>query len=546
MITVKMHQGRVLVDDLATYYDDLFAVSSEQVQNAIDARATRIVQIMDLKRRTLETLDNGNGLSQERMTKALQNVRESLKDEREDYGKFGIGLFAALSIFDGMTVCSCPAPRVTGYTEYPFKTQAIREQAQVVIDERPAEGLRFDPSGKVWWRTRYISTGLTTDRRKSTISLPELARSIAFHYGVKIRERNIDITLVLFDAKGGRAELKVVAPEFSGKELPTFTATIKECGRVEVKLYVALLARVGRKGTIGFGNLVNPSRISEAQFVACACRSLDQQVSHALRSGVFEGTVLCEKISLHPTRKRFVEDDALFGLCEALERWFREQGKTILQETEAQDADKRFQRIGLEVMPFAEQLIKQESFQALALRFELGTTGVGHARIPKKQVIGTEEATAMSSGGGVLGKRPSTEEGSGDGRDIPKKENTEHKPGIVYGPKGKRRTEVQGSSTGLRFEYVEMEQFQIPFDFDAKSGTLSFNVNHPGWGQCQEKDEFLRRYHIAVLTSALLLETYRNGEGSLDPDLKHYAHEFLTHQTFAIINGDALTTKLKA
>ena len=91
-----------------------------------------------------------------------------------------------------------------------------------------------------------------------------------------------------------------------------------------------------------------------------------------------------------------------------------------------------------------------------------------------------------------------------------------------------------------------MEQFQIPFDFDAKSGTLSFNVNHPGWGQCQEKDEFLRRYHIAVLTSALLLETYRNGEGSLDPDLKHYAHEFLTHQTFAIINGDALTTKLKA
>lgn len=101
---------------------------------------------------------------------------------------------------------------------------------------------------------------------------------------------------------------------------------------------------------------------------------------------------------------------------------------------------------------------------------------------------------------------------------------------------------MKGNSTGLRFDYVEMEEFRTPFVFDSETGALTFNIRHPSWGLCQANDRFLREYHIAVLTQALTLETFRDQrQGTLGPELVRFAYEALNHQTFAILNGDALT-----
>lgn len=544
-LTVKLNEGKVLMEDLVKYYDTIPAALEETVQNAIDAGANRIESTINIKASTMQTCDNGPGMSREKMQEVLTSVRDTLKSgNKRAYGEHGIGNFAPLAVAAKMTITTCPEPRVSGYSDYYFEGEKIRMQKSITITGKAVDGLTHDPNGKVWWRTRSLATGLTGDKKKSAVDLEELARSVAFHYGDEIRRRKINITLTLIDVAGKSSTVKVEAPEFSGKPLDVYRSKLPECGEVEIRLFVARLGRGGRKGTIAFGRFANPSRITEHQFVDCARKDLDGTVAKALTSGVFEGVILCEKVGNHPTRKGFVDNDALLALCEVIEKWYADCGKAILAETEEQDSDHRFQQIGASVMPYAELLIKQEEFRTIVGKFLIGNTGDGHARLPRKNIIGQDDGRAISAGGGAFGERSRTGEGEGDGSGSAKRENPEHRPGIIYGPRGKRRTEVKGSSTGLRFEYIEMEEFRVPFVFDSESGTLSFNIRHPSWGLCQPNDEFLRKYHVAVLTTALSLEMFRDEStgNRLTPELERFAHESLTHHTFAILNGDALTT----
>ena len=153
-IAVKLHQGRILVDYLARFYDSLSAVVQEMVQNSIDAGATRVDTTINLKSRCIETCDNGKGASREKIEDALTSVGNTMKTGPRQYGQFGLGNFASLSIGAELTITSCPEARTSSYTDYLFVTETIRKQGQVVIPEKPADNLTFDPQGKTWWRTR--------------------------------------------------------------------------------------------------------------------------------------------------------------------------------------------------------------------------------------------------------------------------------------------------------------------------------------------------------------------------------------------------------
>ncbi len=545
-ISVKMHQGRVMVDRLAHHYPDLTAVTEEAVQNGIDAKASRIDVSINLKKRTLQVMDNGSGAGREKMRQALESVGDTLKTEPGNYGQFGLGIFAALSIAKEFTIVSCPANRSSGYTLYEFVTGTIREQKEVVIPERPVEILSFDPSGETWWRTNMSATGITKDRRKSAITIGNLASSIAVKYGEKIRKQGIQVNLEIIDREGKAERTVVRTSEFSGDPLSLLSLTGRECGTVTVELFVARLARGGRKGVIAFGRPSNPSRISGKQFVDCTREILDATVSKAILSGIFEGVILCERVKLHADRTRFEDDDALFALCEALEEWYRKVGRKVVEETATQDSDNRFQRIGNSVMPYAELLLQQEPFKGVAGRIVIGTVGDGHAKVPKKLTLGKEDATSLASDGAPYCERAEgKEDATDDGRPVPppQKERPEHAPGVVYGGRGRRRTEVKGSSTGLRFDYVEMDDFRTPFSYSPNTGALSFNIRHPNWGLCQQNDGFLQRYHILVVTTALTLESFRDSMNGSSPELQRFSFEALNHQVFAILNGEAMVAK---
>ncbi|MDE2188666.1 MAG: hypothetical protein KGJ35_02985 [Patescibacteria group bacterium] len=381
------------------------------------------------------------------------------------------------------------------------------------------------------------------------MDLEGLCNDIALAFGEKIREKQIKITVSITDAKGKESSAKVEAPEFSGESIGRIDfpeGEVKEAGKVVFDLYIARIGRGGRKGNIAFGTLDNPSRITTKQFVTCTSHLLKPEVAKALISGLFEGRILCQNVVLHADRTRFEDNDALFALCEVLEHWWKLDGHKLIKQIEDATDDVRFQEIGNQAMKFGELLLKQPTFSGVFAGIKFGTIGKGHADIDPEKIIGPEDVKSLASGGGGPDKpKKSGDKGNDGDTTTPKKEHIKHVPGVTSGPKGRVRTEVKGSSTGLRFSHVEMEDFRIPFTYEAKSGLLAFNMRHQNWGMCCADDTFLRKYHIAVITTALSLELFKGQKDSIDPQVEKYAHEMLTHTVFGIVNGEAVATKDK-
>ncbi|MEK7641681.1 MAG: ATP-binding protein [Patescibacteria group bacterium] len=536
-VKVKIHQGHALMT-LARHYYSIPAVIMEIVQNAIDAGATKIAVEIDKPKNMLVVCDNGSGASREKVTQALQSVAATMKS-KDKYGQFGIGLISPLAVSGKFLFTSCPTPRYNDYVEYVFVTKDIAEAPEVSIPQRSVPNFQFDPQGKTWWRTRVEATKLTQERRPSTVIPKELVAAIALKYGEAIRARSIQISIEMTDDTGIKTSTQVEAPQYTGIKLATFTGSQVECGDVKIGLYLARLQKGGRKGSIAFGTMDNPSRISGEQFAKCAKELLDPQVAKALMSGVFEGCITCKKVSLHPDRTKFEDNDALFALCEVIEGWYKKVGKKTYEEAGEQAQDQYFQDVGRSVMSFIDMLAAQPQFAEVMSKIKIGTIGSGHVRVPKKAVIGTEDATSLSADGGAGGTR-SHHNDSDEDRNPPKSELKSHVPATVYGPKGKRRTEVRGNSTGIRLEHVDMEDFRIPFEFTRESGTLSINTNHTLFGRCQKEKAFLQQYHGIVATIAFSLEMHRNKDGSINPELVNFAHESLENQVFGIENGKSL------
>jgi hypothetical protein len=540
-VPVGAHLGKVMYR-LARNYGDVPSVAKEIVQNAIDSGALKIDVAISLQQRTMVVLDNGSGASSEKVTLALDSIGDTLK-ESDKFGQFGLGLISPISIASHFTFTTCPQPRKEGYREYLFVTKDIAKQRRPVIPESEVPQLQHDPNGKVWWRTKVNVRGITKDKRISEVSLEGLINDIALAFGEKIREKKIDVSVSIIDEKGKEFSAKVEAPEFSGESLGRVefaSGEVMEAGKVVFDLYIARITKGGRKGNIAFGTIDNPSRITTKQFVVCTSRILRPEVAKALISGLFEGRILCQNVVLHADRTRFEDNDALFALCEVLEHWWKLDGQKWIKKVEEDTDDERFQAIGNQAMKFGELLLKQPVFSGVFAEIEVGSITKDHTKVSPKKLIGPDSGTSLTGTG--AGKTGSGGGSGGTGeREKPTTEHPRHTPGPVYGPRGRVRTEVKGNSTGLRFSHVEMEDFRIPFTYEAKTGLLAFNMRHPNWGMCRGSDGFLRQYHIEVITAALYLELFKGQEGSVDPQVEKYAHGILTYAVFAIVNGKAVT-----
>ena len=382
---------------------------------------------------------------------------------------------------------------------------------------------------------------LVKDRFLMAMSHQDLLDELALKYGKAIRENEILITVVLTDADGEEHSGNVVAPVYTGDKLEKFEVVGDDAGKVAADLYIARLLKAGRKGKIGLGRFDNPSRISMEQLVASTRGMIKAEVAQGFMSGIFEGEILCERVKMNPNRSRFEGSDALVDFCLQIEAWWAKIGKKVIDEYRTRDGDERYQRLALSVLPFAELMLKQIRFQGVADQIKVGTTGRGHAEVPRKSVIGPGEGTALAIGGHPFEEKDKpTKTGKDGGKKPPTIEHPNHSPAIAYGPKGGLRIEVKGSSTGLRIAYEEMEDTKIPFTFDPMSGRLTFNIDHPDWSACEDSDTTLVKYHMQVIMAALSLELFRNMNGDLSQEVVAFAHRHLGEQVFAIMNGEAM------
>lgn len=540
LVPTGMHQGRVWIR-LAKHYADLLAVILEVVQNAIDSQASKVSIDINLATRQFKVMDNGAGASREKIGTALDSIGDTMKKSSHQYGQFGLGLISPISIAKMFTFTSCSQARRNDYVRYTFVKDDIEPQRHVNIPFKNLD-LQYDPQGSMWWRTCVEVTGISKDRQATKIDCGGLASDIAQRFGEEIRRREIYISIQMKDSEGNAYSQQVEAPEFTGDKIEPYKVHMTESGNVSFELYVARISRGGiRNGNIVFGSSTNPSRITCKQFVVNTNQFLQPTIGKALMSGVFEGSIIADKVKLHADRTRFEENDALVALCALIEGWYESEGKKYVKEAEEAAADNRFQRIGCQVMPFAEELLQQSQYESVFKRITTGSIGEGHSKVPKKSILGKEEVPSMSATGKGLGddggakRKPSTTN--------PKDEHPLHSPGTVFGKLGRKRTEVKGHSTGLRFAHFEMEDFRIPFIYDAETGLLSFNMRHSNWGLCSERDEYVRKYHIAVLICALTLELQKGEKSETDPAVQNYAWEALTAHVFAIRHGDAKIVK---
>ncbi len=551
---VTFNQGRALCK-IAGEYPTLYESIMEAVQNAIDANATEINIVLNRKSQHLAIRDNGDGVTMQEFEVALSKVCESVK-ERGKLGQFGIGLISPLGKCKYFTFISSPSrARTEGYVEWKFVTDDIRAQAlNVTVPHRQrvdlvskaisSGGTRRDVTA-VEWNTQLEVFGYTKDKVINKIpSAEELLNGIVDRYGAAMRRNNVQIGVAIINEDGSHDLKAGSARPFTGKKLPEKIIRNKDGGATTIRLYLARkTAEKGYRGKVSVGEADNDFRFAFSTF-ARSVPILASELVDALTSGIFEGEILSEKARLHANRRSFVEGEALYGFCDAIEAWFKEEGEGHLEQIQGQREDERLQELGLQSMRNLEQVLKLPMYAELNKvinSFKRGTVGENHTLPSDAAVLGKQKEKSLAVQGAGNGAQEDSDH-KGDGE----VEKPNHHPYTVAGPKGQRRTIVKSDSLGLQFSHTAMEGSDRLFELDIRNGVLHFNIRHPVWVACDRDgkgNRQLRQLQEFITIQALELEL-------MPPDWRKYidlfVNEVMNPFGFLIQNSRSYTfTKTK-
>lgn len=507
-VQLGFHEGETLLK-LAGTYPTLQEVIEEAVQNCLDAGAGVISIFVDFSKRTCRIRDNGSGVSQSKFYQALNSVGKGIKTD-DKLGRFGLGLIAPLGKCAKFTFISSPKPQKKGFIQWLFNTAAIQRQHKgLTIPEKVREDIIFGQGqGRVWWRTQVNISDFTPDKTLSALSLESLSRGILEKYSLAMGQIKTKVNIRIIDESGKEHRTEVVAGDFQGKPLPTVELHDTNCGRVVFRMFITRqLDRKKKRINIRFGELNSAFRFSAANFLKSSINTewLSGDLIEAIRSGIFEGEILAEKVTLNPSRKSFEVNDALIGLYDCMYRWYEDHARQFLEsEKEAREAS-RYQDLGLQSMNSLVQIFKsdenRETFKQFRELIKLGTIGTGHA---KKSAVGTQGQKAASTEGCQGGSQPRSA-GNGEAKPKPKTDHSKHWPGTVQGPRGQFRRLVKNDSLGLQFAFDDIEGSPKLWEFNTDSGTIIFNITHPLWVACDISDYKLRALMEQVSIQAIAL-----------------------------------------
>ena len=516
LVSLLLHVGEAVMK-LAGIYATVLEVIAEQVQNALDGNATRIEIEFNRRTNSYAVSDNGDGVDRQRFHQALQSVGKGIKT-LDKLGRFGLGLISALGKCVYFTFTSCPAPHTKGYLEWILNTDDIKAQkTDVRIPMRLVPELRHESEKtkfrknrtKVWWRTQIVVMGLTCDKTISRLSPESLAEEIVTKYSTAMARCGAKVVISFTDSEGNTSKTIVRAKDFRGKKLPEVRLRSDEGGEAVFRLF---LTRPHQRGSsrvnLRFGNLGNDFRFSFANLARSQAKEiLGDEVMAALRSGIFEGEILCENAELNPNRTCFNRDDALVGFCVSVEEWYQMHGKSHLDAQREERVGERYQQLGIKSMATLGQMLKDPDSAALLAvikGFRKGTIGVGHV----SHRGSLQDATSAS----VDGSETRTAEAEVEPRERlekPEFEKKEHVPLTVQGPKGQRRRVVRNNSFGLQFAHDDLggNHASRLWVLDCGEGVLTFNITHPLWAECDGSDAMVCALQENIVIQALTLET---------------------------------------
>lgn len=509
---IGFHDGEALLLIGKRYATHGEAIS-ECSQNALDANAVNIWIYINNKTGTTTIQDDGNGTSRSGFEKCLMSVCHSNKAS-DKLGQFGLGLIAPLGKCSKFTFTSTPKSNPRGYLRWTFDTAEIVKQAKITgipVEEMPNLHFMRVPQGKgaVRWRTEVKMYNVIKDRRLSRVTIASLKSLILERYSQKMLKLDTKITIEFTDENGKTEVEEFKASRFQGKALPIEEYYDPDAGKTVFRILIANKVNGKREGKVGLGEAHKEyARIPFDHFAKSADDLLDPAVVSALNSGVFAGDIISQNAKLNSDRNRFENNDALVGLCAAIETWFEKVGKKHIVQLKAEADDDKYQRLGKISMQVMESVLNLPEFAYLkevVRSFKVGSVGTRHTP-PGTKILGTQEikSVAVHTPTGSSGTAPG---GSGSASGPPTTERPGHMPLTVSGNKGTKRTMVKGNSLGLQFSYEMPEGSDKLWELDTRYGVLSFNTRHNLWEQCERDEKSLMRFQEHIAITALTLET---------------------------------------
>lgn len=504
------HAGQAL-KAVADTYPSLVKTILEIVQNGLDADATNISVHIDRSRRHVIVEDNGRGVTPEQFNTALQNVCQSQKDDSR-LGRFGRGLISPLGKCEEFVFISSDRESGGAYVEWLFNTEQITASHDYpVIPMRSRPEIRHGKHG-VTWRTRVHLKKFTKDRVISRLTLDELEQSLLERYRAVMLKNDVTVELTIAQkpSDGGSQTRIIRARPYDGQPLETWTYEEKDSGITSFRLYRARkTGKAKENGKVSIFPQGNPFRLEFPAFAKAAKEWLEPDAVKLLSSGMFEGEIESGRGVLHPDRDHFVQNDALVGLCMAINAWYEEVGSQYRQSEQEMKKTERFQQLGIAALQRLEVLLGNQPESPLwaAIRgFQTGTVGDHHAPT-RKPKLGLEDLATLATTGGATTPRPSPKpkEGPTDVDRKPPKENPDHNPFTVSGPKGSVRTRVRDNSLGLTIVHEEMVGSSRSWAMDKANGVLRLNTLHPNWQRVEGDDRALVRYQLYAAVQALTL-----------------------------------------
>lgn len=542
MVRMFMHFGETLMKVVGSY-PTLHTVLLEEVQNGIDAMATEIRININKIARTVAVRDNGNGVTSDEFNAALGQICESRKT-RDKLGRFGIGVVSPLGKCERFTFTSKSASDQGPYITWEFETNKIRAQKnEPDIPVRIRTDLAFNTpirSGtSVKWRTEILMEKISTDQLISKIDINKLSEDILDRFGIPMRKHKVVVTIQYTDDNGKTEIRPVTAKDFEGKPLPVWEYHDKDSDtQTAVRLYIARKTVKGRQGKVLVGEKDNPYRLPFTQFARTIAHVVNPEVIAAINSGVFEGEIITQA-TLHVSRKEFEQNEALLGLCYAIEKWHSDVGSKYYREVGRAKQDERYQELGLRSLRVLEGLLSDQKFAGLRgvlSTFRKGTVGAGHSEVVGYKVQAQQGQNALST----RGPKEKSQQGENPGEKTQPARSSEinHTPFSALGPLGKPRTVVRSNSLGIQFAHVHMENYPNKiYELDTVNGILYFNIGCILWSQVEENDRHLMKFQEYIALQALTLQTIPE---DLRETIEVGYEELIRPFVYTLIHGDRL------
>lgn len=544
---ITMHQGLAL-GHVADRYPTLEECVLEAIQNGIDAKASHIEVKIDLMRMNIHVTDNGQGVSRRKFDEALSSVCKSVK-ERGSLGQFGIGLIAFLGKCESFRFVSCPKQSPKGYLQWTFNTKEILVQEgapSIPCEELSSYFFAKVPSQKrqgtrreVNWRTGIFVHKFDRKKIVRKVSLEGLAFDITTRYGIPMRELGTTVGIKLVQESGEIEERSVRAMEWSGIPLDEEIITDQDAGEVTFRMFLTQRRkRALNPGAVSLGESNNPFRLPFTQFARHAGEWLEAETVTGLKSGVFEGEILCSGVQLNANRRQFNQDQALVGLCATIDAWWKRVGRNYFEVAMDEAKNERYETLAKRSLAVVEELLKDKELGAMLRQviksFKIGTVGLNHAKVPRKDVLGEDEPGTAIHGS----KRPRSTEGEASGGERGEKpaEHPEQIPLIVTGPSGRPRKAVASNSLGIRIAHDEIPGVDKLWIFDAEKGCLIFNIIHPIYAAVEKNDTAQMRLMEQVLFQVLVIQSFPDADWH--PVMELFLERFHPFLPFLLLDAD--------